>query len=316
MRRIILLTMAALLAAGCAGPAEGPLKGVLVVYTPGAEGEIDGFTEDLQLYVETVVAEPVFDFSFARMDEFEGTLRNRRTILFAVDSADQFPGSLTETETGLYSGTDVWARGQYVFGVVLGPDSDADEVSSLLLEAYDDHMWDYVYGSFVATQMSSPERIDSMSTLGFTIDIPKSYALESWRPDDGFVQYQRQPSNDCLLMFSVYRVEDVAFADDPEDAILRREAMARRFFYDAAADSVDRSSVLLERTTLNGIGGWRLTGLWRNPEHLNAGAFTSFVLDHDGTGYILDMEVYNPGREKEPYIREGWTIMNSFVPED
>ena len=117
-------------------------------------------------------------------------------------------------------------------------------------------------------------------------------------------------------MFSIYRAVDDTAVSSPEDAILRREAMARRFFYDARADSVDRSAVHWEEIVLNGAEGLRLTGLWRNPEHLNAGAFTSCVLDYGGTGYILDLEVYNPGREKEPYIREGWTIMDSFVPED
>ncbi len=314
MRKIFLVA-SVLLVTGCRSPAEGPLKGVLIVFTTDVEDVLDGFAEDIQLHVETVTDEPVFNFSFALMDEFKGTLRSRRTILFAVGSADDIPGRLELSEDGIFRGTDIWATGQFVFGVVLDPSVDPVLVSSVLEDAYNMHMWDYVYGSFVVTQMSSPDRIDSLQNLGFSLDIPKSYKLESWRPEDGFVQYQRQVTDDCLLMLSVQWVEGVS-SPDGEDAILRREAMARRFFFDASADSVDRSAVQVVPFRLNGAEGWGLTGVWRNPDHLNAGAFTSRVLDCGGIGYILDMEVYNPGREKEPYIREGWTIMNSFVPED
>jgi len=300
--------------AACAGPAEGPLKGVLVVFSEGTEQGIDDFVDGLQLRVETVTSEAVFDFSFVELSRFEGTLRDRRTILFVVDSPGEIPVHLDQGADGIYRGRDVWAEGQYVFGAVPGSVDPAD-LSAALEAAYDDHMWNYVYGSFVSTQMSSPERIDSLAALGFTVDVPKSYFLESWRPGDGFVQYQRQPSEDCLLMFSIQWAPGVP-SPDAEDAVLRREAMARRFFYDARADSVDRSAVTAEPVTFHGAQGYRLTGVWRNPEHLNAGAFTSLVLDCRGTGYILDLEVYNPGREKEPYIREGWMIMDSFVPED
>jgi hypothetical protein len=305
---------ALLVLAACTGKAEGPLKGVLVVFSEGTEQGIDDFVDGLQLRVETITSEAVFDFSFVALDRFEGTLRNRRTILLVVDSPEEFPVRLDPGSDGIYRGRDVWAEGQYVFGAVPGSVDPAD-LSSALEQAYDDHMWNYVYGSFVSTQMSNPERIDSLAALGFTVDVPKSYFLESWRPGDGFVQYQRQPSDECLLMFSIRWAPGVS-SPDAEDAILRREAMARRFFYDAGADSVDRSAVTAEPVAIRGAQGYRLTGVWRNPEHLNAGAFTSLVLDCGGTGYILDLEVYNPGREKEPYIREGWTIMDSFVPED
>ncbi len=313
--RYLACTIVLVLLTGCRAPAEGPLKSVLIVYSDETEDVVDSWAEDIQIYIETVTVEPVFDFSFARTDEFGGSLRNRRTILFLAGSESDIPEELERSPDGVFRGYDTWALGQTVLGVVTDGTVASSLVSSLLEEAYDWQMYNYIYGSFVTTQMSSPERIDSLLTLGFSVDVPKSYRLESWRPEDGFVQYQRQVSDNCLLILSFLWRSTVAESTS-DDAILRREAMARRFFYDASADSVDRDKVLAERFTLNTMQGWRLTGVWRNPEHLNAGAFTTYVLDHDGYRYILDMEVYNPGREKEPYIREGWTIMNSFVPED
>ncbi len=67
--------------------------------------------------------------------------------------------------------------------------------------------------------------------------------------------------------------------------------------------------------TSGGLSGIQLTGVWRNPEYLNAGSFTSRVLDAGDEWYILDLEVYNPGHAKEPYLREGWIIMDTFVKE-
>jgi hypothetical protein len=72
--------------------------------------------------------------------------------------------------------------------------------------------------------------------------------------------------------------------------------------------------VQVEPLSLRGLQGWRLLGMWRNPEHLNAGAFTSYVLRDGGRRYLLDMEVFHERREKEPYVREGWIIMNTFIP--
>ena len=87
------------------------------------------------------------------------------------------------------------------------------------------------------------------------------------------------------------------------------------FFFDASADSVDRSRITVEQITQNGMPGWELTGVWRNPDYLNAGSFPTRGLDSGDEWYILDMEIYNPGQKKEPYLREGWIIMDTFLKE-
>jgi len=99
-----------------------------------------------------------------------------------------------------------------------------------------------------------------------------------------------------------------------EDAVIWREEVARRFFYDASEDSVDRDRVQIETMNLNGLDGYFLLGMWRNPEYLNAGAFTCYILFDAGRRYILDLEIFHANGEKEPYIREGWIIMDTFLP--
>jgi len=311
--RGLILTALGVLVLGCSGPATGPLKGVLVV----VDGTIDPVTvdallDDVQLYVSTVTAEPVFAFSTCSTDEFRGDLEKRRTILFLVDDPSELPGGLT-LANGLYSGRDKWALGQFVFGVVLPSDQEASVISEALESAYNQHLSDYVYESFVATQMTSPERMDSLGTLGFSLDIPKSYYLSEWDPGVGFIQYQRTPSDNCFLMLSIRWIDDGRILNG-EESVLWREAVARSFFYNAAEDSVDQSRVEILPLSLRGVQGWRLVGMWRNPEHLNAGAFTSYILHYDGVRILLDLEVFHEGLEKEPYIREGWLIMNSFTP--
>ncbi|GEM_PF-422196 len=301
------------LVAGCAGPATGPVKGVLVVYPDGMDGgELEKFLERIQLQVVTVEPEDVFDFSTCSAGDFRGDLKTRRTILFLVDDASSLPGKL-EPAGPVYAGRNLWARDQLVFGVVL-PGFDAyDELSSILEDAYEEHLKAYIYGGFVATRMSSRERIDSLMALGFSIDIPKSYALSEWDPETGFIQYYRKASDLCLLILSVRWIEDDVVLS-PEEAVTWREAVVRNRFRDAKADSVDRSRVQVDTLYLRNLRGWRLLGMWRNPEHLNAGAFTSYVFRSDGRRYLLDLEVFHERREKEPYIREGWIIMNTFVP--
>jgi hypothetical protein len=310
MRLPALLMLAVM--AGCAGPATGPLNGVLLVFDPSMDqAALDSILSELQVTVSTVEDEDVFVFSSCPLDGFSGDLRERRTILFAVSSPDDIPADLT-VSGGIWRGRDVWAEDQDVFGIVIPGDFQALELSDLLEDAYDRHLTAWLYGSFVSTQMSSPERVDSLSSLGFSLDIPKSYRLQTWEPDAGFVQYQRTESEDCMLILSIRWIADARVLS-AEESVIWREAVARNAFYDAAADSVDRARIQAVPLNLRGMEGFRLLGMWRNAEHLNAGAFTSYILFAGSTRFLLDMEVFHEHRGKEPYIREGWIIMNTFA---
>lgn len=312
MKHYIFLT-AFLLLAACAGPSTGPVKGVLVVYEPSIEmRNVNELLDEIQIHVKTVDTENVFDFSVCSSEEFRDDLKTRRTILFVTEDSLQLPEELRESE-GIYRGDNVWADDQIVLGIVLPGFTNTGALSNLLEQIYDSHLSSYIYGSFVSTQMSSPERIDSLLALGFSLDIPKSYHLADWDSEAGFIQYQRRVSDECHLLLSVRWIDDSVVLS-PDQAILWREAVARNYFYDSAADSVDRSSVEVQPLELRGLQGWRLLGMWRNPDHLNAGAFTSYVIRDNGRRYLLDMEVFHEHREKEPYIREGWIILNTFIP--
>jgi hypothetical protein len=319
MKRAAVLFCVLLSVASCSRESIGPLNGVLVVHSQSLTGFIDsGGLDPLRLTVETVDPEPVFSFAFVSAGDFSGTLRERRTILMLLDQQDGnlIPSGTEPSAGGVFHARDVWARNQQVFSVILDPNSPnlPEELPGLLERAYHAQMEAYIYRSFVSTTMTSPERIDSIGVMGFTVDVPKSYVTHRWAPEDGFVQFQRQPDDESLILFSLHAVRTLEELT-PESAIFAREAMARRFFFDAGADSVDRARVFHHGITLGGLSGWQLTGVWRNPEYLNAGSFTTRVLDHGEGWYILDVEVYNPGRVKEPFLREGWVIMDTFRKE-
>ncbi len=300
-----------ILLVSCRSPATGPVKGVLVVYGSGVDyGLVDELLEDIQLHVTTVDTENVFNFSSCTEEMFRGDLKNRRTILFVAEQEERLPDMLQQID-GIYQANNVWATGQDVFGIILPEFTQLAELSRLLERSYNEHLSAYIYSSFVSTQMSSPERIDSLRTLGFSMDIPKSYHLSDWDPDVGFLQYQRTVSDECLLLLSIRWIDDDIVLN-PDEAVLWRETVARHHFYNASADSVDRSRVVVDPFELHGLRGWKLLGMWRNPDHLNAGAFTSYILHADGRRYLLDMEIFHEHREKEPYVREGWILMNTF----
>ena len=307
------LLLALLLGAGCARDAVGPVKGVLVVYPDGGAAAADSLTGLYQRTVTTIDPEPVFSFSFCSASEFTGSLRNRRTILIlAADESDLPP----ELRAGgpVAGARDVWARGQRVFGTVIGS-ADPEEVADSLEAAYDRHLAAWLFQDFVSTSMTSPERMDSLAALGFRMDVPRSYSTSEWIPEDGFVQFQRPVSDNGRMMLSIRWVRGLE-ALDAAGAVAWRQEMARRFFYDAAADSVDRSRLEALPVSLGGMTGWRLTGAWINPHHLNAGGFTSYVLQDADRSFLLDAEVFNPDAEKEPYVREGWILMGTFAVEE
>lgn len=318
MKRLVwLLPLLAVLS--CRQDSIGPLNGIMVVHSSPLAGYIDeGGLDELHLVVETVDPEQVFSFSYADLSEFKGTLKERRIILLllAPEDAGEIPGGMEQIRDGVYSGEDVWALNQRVFAVVTDGTGDLPAgLADDLLQAYSDQMHAYLYRSFVSTSMTSQARMDSLqAAFGFSMDVPKSYITHKWMQVDRFVQYQRQPDDECLLLLSMNIIAtDAELTAD--NAMLAREAMARTYFYDADADSVDRARTRFEPWTQGGMQGVQLTGVWRNPEYLNAGAFTCRVLDAGDEWYILDMEVYNPGYGKEPYLREGWIIMNTFHKE-
>jgi hypothetical protein len=313
LQSILLLASAALMAS-CRGQSEGPIKGVLVVYPDGLDREAVRLAESVQIYVPTVDDEPVFSYSFAPQSDFRGDLRARRTVLVLLGDSTDAPRGLTRSG-GIWSGHDLWARDQLVFAAIPGS-FDTGALSESLLSAYEHHLETWLYRGFVSTSMSSPERMDSLASLGFRLDIPRSYSTEVWKPEQGFLQYQRFVSEEGMLLLSIRWADSDSSIGSSEDAVTWREEMSRRFFYDASADSVDRSRLSASPLEAGGASGWILLGSWRNPEHLNAGAFSSYVLSTDSRRYILDIEVYNPGEEKEIYIREGWLIFNTFIPED
>ena len=306
----------------CKHPALGPIKGILVVVSPGMmEKDTELILNNVQRYVESTDREEVFSFSFIEMDEFEKDWKLRRTILFLAETEEDFPCKLESSESGVYHGRNIFANNQLIFGI--DEENELDPTSPVLTaladsleKAYNSHLRNYIYGSFVTTQMSSPERLDSLNSTGFTIDIPKSYCTAMWLPEDGFIQYQRELSTESLLLMLSLRWVDLDRDLTAEESIIWRQAMSRRFFYDAAEDSVDLAKTIVEPLVLHGMNGWRIIGVWRNPEHLNAGAFTSYVLFDSTRGkkYLIDFEIYHPHAPKETYLREGWIIMSSFVP--
>ena len=118
MKHFAFLTLLILLVA-CAGPAIGPVKGVLVVYEPGVDLQnLDDLLEEIQLQVTTVVAENVFDFSTCLREDFRDDLKTRRTILFVTENSLQLPDDL-QMSGGIYTGEDLWAEDQVVLGIVL-----------------------------------------------------------------------------------------------------------------------------------------------------------------------------------------------------
>jgi hypothetical protein len=310
----ILLVLSATLLASCRGQSEGPIKGVLVVYPDGLDDEAVRMSESLQIHVPTVDDEPVFSYSFVPWSDFRGDLRARRTVLVLLEDSTDAPRGLIRTGD-IWSGRDLWARDQLVYAAVPGS-CDAAALSESLLSAYEHHLEAWLYRGFVSTSMSSPERMDSLAALGFGLDVPRSYSTAVWKPEQGFIQYQRFVSDEGMLMLSIRWADSDSAVGSSEEAVTWREEMSRRFFYDASADSVDRARLSASPIEVGGASGWILLGSWRNPEHLNAGAFSSYVLSTDTRRYILDIEVYNPGEEKEIYIREGWLIFNTFIPED
>jgi len=59
-----------------------------------------------------------------------------------------------------------------------------------------------------------------------------------------------------------------------------------------------------------------MSGLWETVGPQGGGPFVCYIVYNpsDCRVYLLDGEVYNPGGEKEPYIKQLEVIIQTFVP--
>jgi ABC-type transport system substrate-binding protein len=315
-----------LLVFGCGKPQ--PLGDRNAVILGVADAEWPALEQRAQEVLEPT-AFAVYDERIFRVTQVDpagpywGDTRRFRNLVVVGEPADPWIAeALRRANTqpssypALVETTDVWARGQRVYTVVLAPGAQTAtaepllaDIASRMLERYQREVHARMFASGVDTLRVA----EVAREAGFRLTVPNVYRLE--RIDDATIRFINDQPDPARLQRSVLVTsEPPASATAPtEDLLDWRDEIAGRY-YDPG------QTTLRERVETVALGNGQsatsqIQGTWASvPGAWPAGGpfLTRSVRCADGRTFLLDAWLYAPGRDKYEYMFQLNTILDSF----
>ncbi|MFQ5435205.1 MAG: DUF4837 family protein [Anaerolineae bacterium] len=96
-----------------------------------------------------------------------------------------------------------------------------------------------------------------------------------------------------------------------EWAIQTRNKLTRKFYQN---DYIDEKNTAAKRVNFLNRPAVMLEGLWANDENVAGGPFRNYTFYDEASGriYMIDIAVFFPGGEKEPFLRQLDVMAHSF----
>ncbi len=208
-----------------------------------------------------------------------------------------------------------WAEGQLLL-VLAGPTLEQLRLNLLQNKAL---VYNLLYEHLLAqTKESMFERLEQtdieqqlLEKYGWMVRVQHDYFINTERPQDRFVFLRRSlPGRERWLF--VHWVE----GGNPnqitcEWIINTRNKLTRKFYQ---GDYVDEKNTRAEEVEFLGRRALKLEGLWANEEKVAGGPFRNYTFYDEATGriYMIDLAVFFPGGEKEPFLRQLDIIAHTF----
>ncbi|MCH7678163.1 DUF4837 family protein, partial [candidate division KSB1 bacterium] len=212
-----------------------------------------------------------------------------------------------------------WAKNQLL--VVLASTSFAE-----MREKLQDNK-DYLYqlfekkvlaetGAKMFSQLEQTEISEELlENYGWMVRIQHDYIINIERLQDRFVMIRRSlPGRERWLF--VHWIED----GDPDIisekwALNTRDKLTRKFYEN---DLIDREHTVSEEVDFLNRSALKLEGLWGNDEKVAGGPFRNYTFYDDQSGriYMIDVAVWFPRGNKEPFLRQLDIIANTFKTAD
>lgn len=150
-----------------------------------------------------------------------------------------------------------------------------------------------------------------LSKYGWTLRIQHDYIINIERPQDRFVMLRRSlPGRERWLF--VHWIEEA----DPEiidrDWAMRTRNKLTQKFYEG--DTINEDYTEAEEIDFLGRSTLLLQGLWENVEKVAGGPFKNYSFYDTASQriYMIDIAVYYPGGEKEPFLRQLDIMAHTF----
>ncbi len=333
IRKATLLPVLALLVGmGCGDrmpDSVGPAQDILVLADLSEWEKYEPVVRDIfEKELRTPQIEKIFSVLHGRVEEIEIHKHLKRKNVLVISPIDSqtptgdFLRSILSPEVGeaIRSGQsniswkkNVWAKEQLLF--VATGNSVEEVISNIRGES--DRL-------FAAAERARNKRIAKLvykygeredvtrqlaDEFGWQVRVPFGYRILDAKPDSGFVALvKEQPSRWCFVYW-----EDGIPADALTEnwVLAKRDEITQRFF---DQDRIAPGEVEVFQSDFSGKLAMVLQGLWENEAKWTGGPFKSyaFVDLHLDRFFFIDVGVFSPNKQKEPYLRQLDLMANTF----
>ncbi len=279
--------------------------------------------------IYTPQPEPAFKLTYLSPDELnKAAIRPNIIMAGLLGSSDRTSGQvramltpqiIQQVEKGesfLFRKEDPWAENQLLL-VMAANDSaglrqqiaeNGDYIYSVLKDNVFKRMHEQLYSSYEKDELGE-QLFDSYR---WRVRVPHDFFLYRDEPDFNFIMLRRTSPERWLF---VRWIDAESSADITEEWVIEQRTYIGKKFYEG--DSVVDKYLTSAEVEFAGRRALMLQGLWENNKKIAGGPFRSFTFYDEDTKriYTVDMAVFAPGMEKEPYIRQLEVMARTFRTE-
>lgn len=246
------------------------------------------------------------------------TLKSKGTVGRMVQDIIADPGIRQSIESGenfVFVRHDQWAKDQLML-ILIGRDApslrDRIESNSIMLyELVDREMRRYLVDEVLEGRENRKLSDHLMERYSWTMSMQKDYFMAQEFPEANFLWMQRKTPDRWIF---------ARWVDGGDTSLLHQEWIVAernrigRTYYQNFSEQVAGRYLYSKRTTFLERPAVITTGLWERTDDAAGGPFINYTFYDEPTErvYMIDIALFAPGREKEPYLRRMEVIAGTF----
>ncbi len=310
---------------GCGKPtAGGSIREVRLLCDDGVWERVGAeLRRAVETPIYTVEPETVFLLVRAAVGDFQTERLSANLLLVgALDSPDSVGSILRKLltpetqeavqrrESLVFARGDLWASKQRVT-IVTAPD---EETLVEFIPRAGDFLFETMYAPLAAKAVdrvyyrggNEELRQALRDEYGWSVLVPNPWHMVAADAENLVYFYKNEPDRHIMVYW-----EERQRSLHPDSCVALRARLVWRHYDE---DEVDRSRTLSAHTTFLGRPALKLQGVWQNEKHIMGGSFRTYCFHCPAQNrfYLVDLNVFAPGREKFPYLAQLEGIAATF----
>jgi len=283
----------------------------------------------LEREVYTTANEKVFVLKRAVYEDFNHYYKYNNLIFLADYSSyddvsvyikeimgETVKAELEENGVGIYPNENLWANDQFVLFIIAENKQVLKKaVSYQLNEVY--NLFKNKLNNRIAHKVLQYNSYKKTFFRNFSweIHIPEFFRVFSRDDENNFIAFLARADDKPDRYEAVYN-EEMKSDEVNGDWLKAKRLEIFKKYYDG--DEFYDKDVRVEKYTLAGRAGWKLSGKWQNPKFSMGGAFQTFAFfdEKQKKVYLIDNSVYYPTGEKLAHLLELEAISSTIKLRD